>query len=88
MFLTNSITAFRALLLVGTQLAGSIFASFLVKILFPTEFKVRTTLSKETSLVRGVFIEAVLTFELVFTVSPIIHPSVADEQASTWDIFR
>jgi aquaporin related protein len=69
MFMTKSITAFRALLLVGTQLAGSIFASFLVKVLFPTEFKVRTTLSKDTSLVRGVFIEAVLTFELVFTVS-------------------
>jgi len=69
MFMTRSITAFRALLLVAVQLAGSIFASFLVKVLFPTEFKVRTTLSTGTSLVRGVFIEAVLTFELVFTVS-------------------
>lgn len=69
MFLTKSITAFRALLLVTSQLTGSIFASFLVKVLFPTEFKVRTTLSTDTSLVRGVFIEAVLTFELVFTVS-------------------
>jgi aquaporin related protein len=67
--MTKSITAFRALLLVTSQLAGSIFASFLVKVLFPTEFKVRTTLSKDTSLVRGVFIEAFLTFELVFTVS-------------------
>jgi aquaporin related protein len=69
MFLTKSITSFRALLLVISQLGGSIFASFLVKVLFPTDFKVRTTLSKDTSLVRGVFIEAVLTFELVFTVS-------------------
>lgn len=69
MFLTKSITAFRTVLLIAAQLLGSIFASFLVKVLFPTEFKVRTTLSKDTSLVRGVFIEAVLTFELVFTVS-------------------
>ncbi|TID26871.1 hypothetical protein E2P81_ATG01334 [Venturia nashicola] len=68
MFLTKSITAFRSALLFAAQLLGSIFASFLVKVLFPTEFKVRTTLSKETSLVRGVFIEAFLTFELVFTI--------------------
>ncbi|KAE9988791.1 hypothetical protein EG328_007395 [Venturia inaequalis] len=68
MFLTKSITAFRTVLLIAAQLLGSIFASFLVKVLFPTEFKVRTTLSKDTSLVRGVFIEAVLTFELVFTI--------------------
>jgi aquaporin rerated protein, other eukaryote len=69
MAMTRSITTFRAVLLVSVQLAGSIFASFLVKVLFPTEFKVRTTLSTGTSVVRGVFIEAVLTFELVFTVS-------------------
>ena len=75
MVMTRSITTFRALLLVAVQIAGSIFASFLVKVLFPTEFKVRTTLSSGTSLVRGVFIEAVLTFELVFTVS-LISPSL------------
>ncbi|QDS70607.1 hypothetical protein FKW77_000378 [Venturia effusa] len=68
MYLTRGMTAFRSLLLVGAQITGSIFASFLVKVLFPTEFKVRTTLSADTSLVRGVFIEAILTWELVFTI--------------------
>jgi aquaporin related protein len=68
MALTRAITVFRAVLLLTMQIAGSIFASFIVKVLFPTEFRVRTTLSPETSLVRGVFIEAILTFELVFTV--------------------
>jgi aquaporin related protein len=68
MAMTRSMSAFRALLLVSAQIGGSIFASFLVKVLFPTDFKVRTTLSTGTSLVQGVFIEAVLTFELVFTV--------------------
>jgi aquaporin related protein len=72
MALTRAITSFRACLLVAAQIGGSIFASFLVKVLFPTDFKVRTTLSTGTSLVQGVFIEAVLTFELVFTVSVVI----------------
>jgi aquaporin related protein len=37
-------------------------------VLFPTNFNVRTTLSSGTGVVRGVFIEAVLTAELVFTI--------------------
>lgn len=68
MALTGAITTTRACLLVVAQVAGSIFASFLVKVMFPTKFNVRTTLSKDTSAVRGVFIEAILTAELVFTV--------------------
>jgi aquaporin related protein len=68
MALTRAISIFRACLLVAAQILGSMLASILVKVLFPTQFNVRTTLSKDTSLTRGVFIEAVLTFELVFTV--------------------
>ena len=68
MALTGAIKSVRACLLVGAQIAGGIFASFLVKVLFPTKFNVRTTLSKNTSLAQGVFIEAILTAELVFTV--------------------
>jgi len=68
MALTKAISIFRACLLVVAQILGSLLASILVKVLFPTQFNVRTTLSKDTSLVRGVFIEAVLTFELIFTV--------------------
>jgi aquaporin related protein len=68
MAMTRAISVFRAVILVTMQIAGSIFASEIVKVLFPADFKVRTTLSEGTSLVRGVFIEAILTFELVFTV--------------------
>ncbi|OTA31883.1 hypothetical protein BTJ68_08443 [Hortaea werneckii EXF-2000] len=68
MVMTNTIDYIRGFLLVGAQLVGAIFASFLTQVLFPAEYNVRTTLSTDTSIARGVFIEAMLTAELVFTV--------------------
>jgi len=68
MWLTGALGVFRATLLFIAQMAGSIFASFLVQVMFPGALNVRTTLAKGTSLTRGVFIEAVLTAELVFTI--------------------
>ncbi|KAJ4337666.1 hypothetical protein N0V95_008272 [Ascochyta clinopodiicola] len=68
MLLCRAISPIRASLLLVAQLAGSIFSSFLVSVMFPTGFNVRTTLSSGTGLARGVFIEAVLTAELVFTI--------------------
>jgi aquaporin related protein len=68
MLLCRAMSPLRAGLLVAAQLAGSIFSSYLVSVLFPTDFNVRTTLSTGTSLAQGVFIEAVLTAELVFTI--------------------
>lgn len=68
MLLTRSMAPLRFGLLLVAQIAGSIFASFLVTVMFPTPLNVRTTLSADTSLARGVFIEAVLTAELVFTI--------------------
>ncbi|ORY14145.1 aquaporin-like protein [Clohesyomyces aquaticus] len=68
MLLTRSMTLTRFALLLVAQLAGSIFSSYLVSVLFPTKLNVRTTLSADTTLARGVFIEAVLTAELVFTI--------------------
>lgn len=68
MAMTQGISWLRAMLLFAAQLSGGMLASILVKVMFPTQFNVRTTLSAGTSLVRGVFIEGVLTFELVFTV--------------------
>lgn len=68
MVLCRGIGVARAVVLLVAQLAGSVFSSFIVSVLFPTQFNVRTTLSEGTSLVRGVFVEAVLTAELVFTV--------------------
>ncbi|GAB7355596.1 hypothetical protein MBLNU459_g6325t1 [Dothideomycetes sp. NU459] len=68
MVMVKSVTYVRGLLLVAAQISGSLLASVLVRALFPTPFNVRTTLSDGTSLVRGVFIEALLTSELVFTI--------------------
>ncbi|KAF1832583.1 aquaporin-like protein [Decorospora gaudefroyi] len=68
MLLCRALSPTRAFLLLAAQISGSIFASFLVSVLFPTEFNVRTTLGEGTSLAQGVFIEAVLTAELVFTI--------------------
>ncbi|KAF2033107.1 aquaporin-like protein [Setomelanomma holmii] len=68
MLLCRALSPVRAFLLLAAQIAGAIFSSYLVSILFPTDFNVRTTLSTGTSLAQGVFIEAMLTFELVFTI--------------------
>lgn len=68
MLLCRALSPIRAFLLLAAQIAGAIFSSFLVSVLFPTDFNVRTTLSEGTSLAQGVFIEAVLTAELVFTI--------------------
>jgi aquaporin related protein len=68
MLLCRALSPIRAFLLIAAQIAGSIFSSFLVSVLFPTPFNVRTTLSTGTSLAQGVFIEAILTAELVFTI--------------------
>lgn len=68
MLLVRAISPVRAALLLAAQIAGAIFSSYIVSILFPTDFNVRTTLSEGTSLAQGVFIEAMLTFELVFTI--------------------
>jgi predicted outer membrane lipoprotein len=50
------------------QIVGSIAASGLIVGLFPAPANVRTTLSEGLSIPRGLFIEAFLTAELVFTV--------------------
>lgn len=68
MVMCKAITYVRGFLLVCAQLVGAIFASFLVQVLFPSQFNVRTTLATNTSVARGVFIEAILTAQLVFTV--------------------
>ena len=68
MVMVKSLSYTRGVLLICAQLTGSIFASLIVKVLFPVNFNVRTTLSPGTSLVQGVFIEALLTAELVFAI--------------------
>jgi aquaporin related protein len=68
MVLVGALPIVRAICLFVAQIAGAIAASGMVLGLFPAKFNVRTTLAGGTSLVQGVFIEAILTAELVFTI--------------------
>jgi aquaporin rerated protein, other eukaryote len=66
--LIYAISPIRSVFVLVTQLLGGIGAAGLSTVLFPTPIDVSTSLSNEVSLTQGVFIEALLTFELVFTV--------------------
>ncbi|KAH7351180.1 aquaporin-like protein [Rhexocercosporidium sp. MPI-PUGE-AT-0058] len=66
--LLGSLSPLRAALLFIAQIAGATFSAYIVSILFPTAFNVRTTLASGTSYAQGVFIEAICTAELVFTI--------------------
>jgi aquaporin related protein len=68
MVLVGALPIFRATFLFVAQIASAIAASGIVLGLFPTRFNVKTTLAGNTSLVQGVFIEGILTAELVFTI--------------------
>ncbi|OJD35153.1 mip family channel protein [Diplodia corticola] len=68
LFATGAIGAWRSVCLFFAQIAGSITASALVLAIFPTPLNVRTTLSDGTSIAQGLFIEAFMTAELVFTI--------------------
>ncbi|TDZ67874.1 Aquaporin-1 [Colletotrichum trifolii] len=68
MFLVKAIPASRAACLFVAQILGGMLASLIVRFLFPESFNVRTTLGGGATLVQGVFIEAILTAELVFTI--------------------
>jgi aquaporin related protein len=68
MWLVDAISTARAVCIFIAQMLGSLLASIIVRGLFPEDFDVRTTLSGGASVVQGVFIEAVLTGELVFTI--------------------
>lgn len=49
-------------------MSGATFSAYIVSVLFPTAFNVRTTLAIGTSPAQGLFIEALCTAELVFTI--------------------
>ena len=58
----------KAALLVIAQILAGIASAGMVSTLFPGPLAVRTTLSTETSTVRGLFIEMFLTAQLVFCI--------------------
>ncbi|OMP87964.1 Aquaporin-1 [Diplodia seriata] len=67
MCLIGAVGWFRGLLIFVTQIVGGIASAGIVSCLYPDTLKVRTQL-RNTSVVRGLFIEMFLTFMLVFTV--------------------
>ena len=68
MVISGTLPWARGLLLVPAQVLGGIVAAALVSCMFPTPLLVETTLSGGTSIAQGLFIEAILTVELLFTI--------------------
>ncbi|KAI5776539.1 aquaporin-like protein [Geopyxis carbonaria] len=66
--LAGKLPPLRSLCLFVSQMLGGITAAALADVLFPTPLNVRTTLSGGTSTAQGVFIEAILTGQLVLTI--------------------
>ncbi len=66
--ITRDLHPYRAVLLLISQLGGACFAAYLVKVMFPSPFNVATSLGAGTSNAQGVWIEALCTAELVFTI--------------------
>ncbi|OAA79630.1 aquaporin [Akanthomyces lecanii RCEF 1005] len=58
----------RALLIFVAQILGATASAALVSALFPGELQIATTLGGKASVAQGVWIEAFLTAELVFTI--------------------
>jgi len=68
MGLVGAIGWVKVLLLMTAQILGAITAAALVSGLFPGPLSANTTLSKDTSITRGLFIEMFLTFMLLITI--------------------
>ncbi|CAN9211246.1 unnamed protein product [Alternaria alternata] len=68
MGLVGALGWMKVLLLIVAQLLGAIAAAAVVSGLFPGPLSVNTTLSRETSITRGLFIEMFLTFMLLLTI--------------------
>jgi aquaporin related protein len=68
MCLIGALPWVRGSLLVVTQILGGLVAAALVATMFPGPLNVETTLGGGTSIVRGLFIEMMLTAQLVFTI--------------------
>ncbi|KAK6083223.1 MIP family channel protein [Seiridium cupressi] len=66
--LIRAMSPVRGLFVFAAQAAGGIAAAGLAQCMFPTPLNVSTTLAPGVNLAQGVFIEAILTFELVFTI--------------------
>lgn len=68
MALIGALPWIRGALLIFVQILGGITAAALVACMFPGNLTVQTTLGGGTSVVQGLFIEMILTAQLVFTI--------------------
>ncbi|KAK4979498.1 hypothetical protein LTR28_004303 [Elasticomyces elasticus] len=68
MCLIGAVPWIRGLLLVIAQILGGITAAALVSCMFPGSLNVQTTLGGGTTITQGLFIEMILTAQLVFTI--------------------
>jgi len=66
--LVGALPWIRGVLLFFTQILGGLAAAALVSCMFPGGLNVQTTLGGGTTIVQGVFIEMILTAQLVFTI--------------------
>ncbi|KAF2000739.1 aquaporin-like protein [Amniculicola lignicola CBS 123094] len=66
--LVGAIEWLKASLLILSQVLGGIAAAGIVSALLPGPLAVRTSLNPDTSVVRGLFIETLLTSELIFAI--------------------
>lgn len=66
--LVGAVPVIRGIVAIPAQIVGAIAASFFVKALFPGPLAVTTTLSLPTNQVQGMFIEMMLTAQLIFTI--------------------
>jgi aquaporin related protein len=80
MALIGAIGWLKAAALIITQILAGIAAAAVVSGLFSGPLSVRTRLESHTSVVRGLFIEMFLTFELIFC----IFMLVAEKHRSTF----
>lgn len=68
LLLIGGVGPVRALLIFCAQILGATSSAAVVSALFPGRLQIATTLGGGTSVVQGVWIEAFLTAELVFTI--------------------
>lgn len=68
MVLIGALPKVRGLLLFFTQIVGGIVAAALISAMLPGPLNVQTTLGGGTTIVQGLFIEMILTAQLVFTI--------------------
>jgi aquaporin rerated protein, other eukaryote len=66
--LVGAISWLKAALLILAQVLAGISAAGIVAVLLPGALSVRTTLNTDTSVVQGLFLEAILTAELIFCI--------------------